>query len=98
MEGDLVRHVIKTHKWSLREVKSLVRSLEIFQVLTDNSGLHQSKKHFLRSVSILGVVISIFKPLLEQSMVDGRADAKKLGSFLEVSRVPANAKLRPASY
>lgn len=98
MEGELVRNMIKTHKWSLREVESFVRYLEIYQVLTDNNGLYENQKSFLRTLKILGVMLSVFNPSLGQSMLNGRADGKELGQFFDVLNVPLSIQPRPNPY
>jgi hypothetical protein len=44
IEGEFISHMIKVHQWSLREVESFIRHLEIYQVLTNGYGLSNHKQ------------------------------------------------------
>jgi hypothetical protein len=79
---NLVGHVIKEQNLSLREVETLVRHIEIYQVLTEHKGFPKDLTLGYQLIRIIGVILFCFKPELAQAILNNQADAKLLGAFL----------------
>lgn len=78
----LVEHIIKVQKLSLREVETLVRHIEIYQVLTENKGFEELTIWGYRLLRLIGIMLFCFKPKLAEAILNDQADAKILGTFI----------------
>jgi hypothetical protein len=83
----IIEHVIKVQKLSLREVETLVRHIEIYQLLTNNTGFQEKTIWGFRLTRLIGILIFCFKPQLAEDIVNGQADAKNLGAFFAAERI-----------
>jgi hypothetical protein len=78
---DFLGHLIKLRSISLREVETLVRHIEIYQVLTEGKGLAGNIIFGYKLLRLLAVVLYCFEPGLAWDISKGKANAKDLASF-----------------
>ncbi|MGL4475248.1 MAG: KAP family NTPase [Shewanella sp.] len=83
---DLVTRVIATNNLSLREVETLVRYLEIYQIISNRNLSRNSLVYML--IRLLGILLVSIKPDLAKAALFDQLDAKQLGKFLGVDRLP----------
>ncbi len=76
-----IGHLIKLRSISLREVETLVRHIEIYQVLTEGKGLAENVIFGYKLLRLFGVVLYCFKPDVALDISKDRANAKDLASF-----------------
>lgn len=84
----LVEQVIKTNNISLREVERLVRHIEIYQTLVDHERLSNGIHWLYKLIRLLGVILVSFKPSLANATLLNALDAKDLGFFMGIERLP----------
>ncbi len=78
----LVSHLINISNISLREVETLVRHIQVYQMLSNNEGFKSNTIIGYKLLRLIGVILFCFKPKLAAEMVDRKSDAKELGKFL----------------
>lgn len=83
-EGYLVslESLIKLHEFSLREIETLVRHMEFYQVLTNGEGFQAGIVNGYKLFSFFGVLLFTFHPEFAESLLLDKADAEQLGKFL----------------
>lgn len=82
-----VSDVIITRSLSLREVETLIRHLEIYQILTEEKALAEEVIVGCRLLQLMGVILFCFSEELSNEIYKGWADAKKLANFLGESGI-----------
>lgn len=81
--------LIKVRSLSLREVETLIRYLEIYQLLTNRRGLENGTTFGYTLLRLVGVVLFCFNAKLTKEISDGRANAEEFATYFgEVSIVP----------
>ncbi|PSW06060.1 KAP family P-loop NTPase fold protein [Photobacterium lipolyticum] len=83
-----IRHIIQKHDVSLREVETLVRYFEIYQVLTEQKALASNIIFGYKLLRLLGVSIFCLAPELANSILKGKSDAQELANFLGETQLP----------
>jgi hypothetical protein len=91
----LISHIIKVNSISLREVESLIRHIEIYQILTNDKGLHNNVVFGIRIMRLLGILFFCFKPELAKLYISKTADAKEVGIFLNCRSIVSLDKDSP---
>lgn len=84
---NVVERVIKEQNLSLREVETLVRHIEIYQVLSRRQAFTENSNSGLSMLRIIGVILFCFKPELAQAILNNQADAKLLGALWGEERI-----------
>lgn len=84
----LVERVINANTISLREVETFVRHIEIYQTLFDHQPLSNNSYWIYKLMEMLGILLVSFKPSLANAAVKNDLDAKELGSFMGIERLP----------
>lgn len=78
----LANAVIDKHNYSLREVETLVRSIQIYSVLTSGKALLGN--YGIGSITLLGIILYTFEPELAEQVCYGNADPKNIMDYLGV--------------
>lgn len=81
-----VLKLIKVNQLSLREVETLARQLEIYQVISEHLDAGTTFGHV--AISILGVFLSCFRPDLYDEIQSDRVDAEAIAALFGVSALP----------
>lgn len=76
---NIIEHIIKIHNLSLREVETLVRHIEIYQLISNKEALNHEVEFGCRLLRLLGVTIFCFNSDLTKAILSNRADAKIFG-------------------
>jgi len=84
-----IGHLIKLHNISLREVETLVRHIEIYQMLTEGKGLKENVIFGYKLLRLFGVILYSFKPDVAYDISKDRANAKDLASFFGEETIAA---------
>lgn len=80
-EFAFVKHVIREHQLSLREVETLVRYIEVYQQLSNGQALADDIVFGYRLLRLFGVMLFCFNKQIASSLTRSRADAKQLAEF-----------------
>ena len=83
----IITHIITLHRISLREIETLIRHLEVYQVLTEGHGLAANLNFGQKLLRLIGVVMFSFRPDLANALDNEMLDAIIFGSFLGVEGV-----------
>ena len=83
----IITHIITLHRISLREIETLIRHLEVYQVLTEGHGLAANLNFGQKLLRLIGVVMFSFRPDLANALDNETLDAISFGSFLGVKGV-----------
>lgn len=86
-EMSFVGHVIKTQDLSLREVETLIRYIEIYQILSGGKALGSNVIFGYILLRLLGVMLFCFKGEIAHEIYKGRSNASELASFLGEGRI-----------
>lgn len=78
----VIKHLIKLHNISLREIETFIRNLEIYQTLANDEGLSSNIIFGFKLLRIFGVWTFTFNPKLAHDILSEQTDAKTLGAFL----------------
>jgi hypothetical protein len=78
----LMKHIIKVNSFSLREIETLVKHIEIYQVFSEGNGVDSQTESLYKLLRIFGIVIFCFKPELKKSLMAGIIDGKELTLLL----------------
>lgn len=84
----LVEQVINTNNVSLREVETFVRHIEIYQILFNQQPLSNDTHWVYKLMRLLGILLVSLKPSLANAILLNVLDAKDLGSFMGVEKLP----------
>jgi predicted KAP-like P-loop ATPase len=74
-----IENLIQVNNWSLREIETCVKHLEIYQVLTGSYAFENLGNNIL---TLLGVAIFCFNPEQKRKLTKGLIDGKFLTSFI----------------
>jgi hypothetical protein len=74
-----IESLIQVNSWSLREIETFVKHLEIYQVLTGCYAFENLGNNIL---TLLGVAIFCFNPEQKRKLTKGLIDGKSLTSFI----------------
>tara|TARA_R110001583_G_scaffold193090_1_gene360699 strand:- start:10331 stop:11680 length:1350 start_codon:yes stop_codon:yes gene_type:complete len=74
-----IEDLIQVNNWSLREIETFVKHLEIYQVLTGSYAFENLGNNIL---TLLGVAIFCFNPEQKRKLTKGVVDGKSLTSFI----------------
>ena len=83
---DLMTVIIKEHNLSLREVETLIRHLEIYQVLS-NDGIGSNVIFGYKLFRLIGIILFCFSPKIANLILQKKADAKELATFFNETRI-----------
>lgn len=83
----VIKHLIKLHNISLREIETFVRNLEIYQTLTSNEGVADNIIFGYKLLRIFGVWTFTFNPKLAHDILSEQVNARELGTFLGQSQL-----------
>lgn len=84
----LVERFILIHDISLREIETVVKHLEIYHVLANESRLGKRTYFGYKLLCIFGVLLFSLKPDIAKSVAISAADAKDIGKVLGVEELP----------
>ena len=82
-----IESIIINLELSLREVETLVRYLEVLQVLTDKNAFPRSGYLGYTLLKTLAVIIYCFKPDLANEISNSKYDAKEIANILGIKKV-----------
>ncbi|MBA6409280.1 AAA family ATPase [Pseudoalteromonas sp. 5Ae-yellow] len=82
-----IRSIIINLELSLREVETLVRYLEVLQVLTDKNAFPAGGYLGYTLLKTLAVIIYCFKPDLANEISNSKYDAKEIANILGIKKV-----------
>lgn len=83
----IIKHIVTLHGVSLREIETLIRHLEIYQVLTEEKGLAENVVFGYKLLRLIAVVMFSITPNLADALFQETLDATNLGAFLGVEEV-----------
>lgn len=90
-------HIHKENHFSLREIETLVRHLEICHILSTKEQFVKGSSVGLICLRLLGVIWSCFKPNLTNSILNNEMNTKLIGKFFgyqKISQMDVNDKAR----
>ncbi|NMR26499.1 AAA family ATPase [Pseudoalteromonas sp. NEC-BIFX-2020_015] len=82
-----IESIIINLELSLREVETLVRYLEVLQVLTEGKAFSENNHLGYLLLNTLAVVIYCFKPDLANEISNSKYDAKEIANILGIKKV-----------
>jgi hypothetical protein len=85
---EFIGKIIHANSLSLREVETLVRHLEVYQILTNVDGLENNIINGYKIIRIWGVALFALRPDIAKSITDDRSDATLLGNFFGENGLP----------
>jgi hypothetical protein len=74
-----IENLIQVNSWSLREIETFVKHLEIYQVITGSYAFENLGNNIL---TLLGIAIFCFNPEQKRKLTKGLVDGKSLTSFI----------------
>lgn len=83
---DLMTVIIKEHNLSLREIETLIRHLEIYQILS-NDGIGSNIIIGYKLLRLIGIILFCFSPKIANLILQEKADAKELALFFNETRI-----------
>ena len=83
----LLEMIFEKNNTSLREVETLVRNLEIFQVINLQDGINNRGSYLYKLITILSIALAIYKPKIAQDLLDNRLDAKDFVEFTGIKEL-----------
>ncbi|MPX98154.1 AAA family ATPase, partial [Salinivibrio sp. VYel6] len=81
----LAERVINENSISLREVETLIRHLEIYQILYGHEPLSNQEQWMVKLMRVLGAMMVCFKPNMAKNTVSDSLDALELATFMGVT-------------
>lgn len=88
----LSERAIDCHNYSLREIESLVRYMEVYYQLSIN-GLNYQERHGDALMTAFGVITYVLDPTLAESIYNGKATLKNVMDFFKVSQLAPSQKM-----
>lgn len=90
-----IKTLIGVNRLSLREVETLVRHIEVYEVLSGQSYLQPNTIFGFKVLSVFAIFIYCFKPVVALSILEKRHDAKEIGTVLGISSLSELVQNRP---
>ena len=85
---EFIKKIIQAKNLSLREIETLVRHLEIYQILSGGDAFKNNIIEGYKTIRIWGVAVFTLQPEIATSIVENRSDAALLGSFFAENGLP----------
>jgi len=81
-----ITHLILEHSLSLRDIETIVRNAETYQLLTKNVGFGENVNYGYRMIRLFSIILFSLNPTLSNNILNNNCDAKELGDFLGEKR------------
>lgn len=81
-EYNFMKKLVTVNSLSLRQVETLVRYFEIYQVVTENNCLNRDNSHGILLLTIFGVFLFCFKPEMLKAVLNDSQEKSELEKIL----------------
>ena len=85
---DAIEDLVRSRSLSLREIETLILHIQIVQNLSESETFSERKYFGYKLLRLIGVLLVCYKPELLDQIKKGVVDAKSLGEFLGVKKLP----------
>ena len=85
---DAIEDLVRSRSLSLREIETLILHIQIAQILSASATFAERQYFGYKLLRLIGVLLVCYRPELLDQIKKGVVDAKSLGEFLGVKKLP----------
>lgn len=90
-----IKTLISVNRLSLREIETLVRHIEIYEVVSRQSYLKPKTIFGFKILSVFSIFIYCFNPVVALSILEKKHDAKDIGKIFGISSLSERVQNQP---